>query len=112
VKVPVVSATPHEDYTSGEVAHDLPLGGQGLGDNPAWGNCGPIKPFVGNARYHILSFLGPWWGAGPPRFPTEMVVGYTHYINQHGGVVTWDVPVSPTGSIPQSFLDQLQAINK
>jgi len=112
VKVPVISATSHEDYTSGEVAYDLPLGGSGLGDNPAWGNNGPIKPLVGNARYHILSFLGPWWGAEPPRFPTELVVGYTRYINQHGGVVTWDVPVSPTGRIPEPFLEQLRAINK
>jgi hypothetical protein len=48
---------------------------------------------------HILSFaahalsLGRWWGASPPQFPTELVVGYTKYIMQQGGVVTWDVPV-------------------
>jgi len=110
VKVPVVSATPHEDYTAGELTGDLPVGGFGFGDNPAWCNNGPIKPFVGSARFHVLNFLGPWWCASPPRFPTELVVGYTKYITQHGGVVTWDVPISPEGLIPEPFLEQLRAI--
>lgn len=46
VKVPVVSATPHEDFTAGELTGDLPVGGFGFGDNPAWCNNGPIKPFL------------------------------------------------------------------
>ena len=52
------------------------------------------------------------WGDSPSRFLTELIVGYTRYINQHGGVVTWDVPVSLTGNIPETFLDQLRAINQ
>jgi len=28
------------------------------------------------------------WGDSPSRFLTELIVGYTRYINQHGGVVT------------------------
>jgi len=110
VKVPVISATPHEDFTAGELTGDLPVGGFGFGDNPAWCNNGPIQPFVNQARYHVFNFLGPWWGAAPPRFPTELVTGYTRYITQHGGVVTWDVPVSPTGEIPAPFLEQLRAV--
>ncbi len=107
VSVPVASATPHEDYTAGELTGDLPVGGFGFGDNPAWCNNGPIRPFVGDARFHVFNFLGPWWCASPPRFPTELVVGYTKYITSHGGVVTWDVPVSPGGLIPAPFMEQL-----
>ena len=43
--------------------------------------------------------------------PTELVVGYTRYVNAQGGVVTWDVPISPEGRIPEPFLAQLRAIN-
>ncbi len=110
VHVPVLSATPHEDFTAGELAGDLAFGGFGLGNNPAWSNFGPINPFVGNARLHVLCFLGEWWGAAPPRFPTELVAGYTRYVNQHGGVVTWDVPISKDGRIPAEFCAQLSAI--
>ena len=112
VNVPVVSATPHEDFTAGELTGDLPDGGFGFGDNPAWCNNCPIKPFVGGARFHVLNFLGPWWSASPPRFPTELVTGYTRYITDHGGVVTWDVPVSPGGIIPDEFLEQLRAVGR
>jgi hypothetical protein len=40
-----------------------------------------------------------------------MVTGYTKYINNHGGVITWDVPVSKDGRLPESFLKQLVKIN-
>lgn len=110
VKVPVISATPHEDFTAGELAGDFPLGGFGFGENPGWSKFGPIGPFVNQARFHVLCFLGEWWGAAPPRFPTELVVGYTRYVNRHGGVVTWDVPIGKTGIIPAEFLDQLAAL--
>lgn len=110
VTIPVISHTEFEDYTAGEIAGDLPVGGWGFGENPAFCNYGPIKRWVNGAQYHVLIFLGPWWCQSPPRFPTELVVGYTRYINAHEGVVTWDVPIEKDGRIPDPFLDQLRAV--
>ena len=45
------------------------------------------------ARYHVLSYLGESWCKGEPRFPDELVVGYTKHVTSKGGVVTWDVPI-------------------
>jgi hypothetical protein len=75
VRVPVISATPHEEFTAGELSDNLPLGEFGLLDNPAWGNYGPIPSAIGHAQFHLLNFHGPWWAAGPPRFPDALVVG-------------------------------------
>lgn len=110
VRVPVICHSECDDYTAGELSGDLPVGGWGLGDNAAYCNFGAIRRFVDAAQYHVLNFLGPWWAAGPPRFPTELVVGYTRYVTDHEGVVTWDVPISPAGSIPEEFVRQLAAV--
>lgn len=112
VRVPVTCATEYEDYTAGELAGDLPVGGWGLGDNPAFCHFGAVGRWVDGAQYHVLNFLGPWWGQPPPRFPTELVAGYTRYIIEHEGVVTWDVPIEPDGRIPEDFLEQLRAIGQ
>lgn len=110
VKVPVISHTEYDDYTAGELAGDLPVGAFGWGDNPDFCHYGPIIRFVDGAQFHVLCFLGPWWLQSPPRFPDELVIGYTRYINQHGGVVTWDVPITREGLIPEPFLEQLRAV--
>jgi len=107
VKTPVISMTEHEDYTAGEIAGDLPVGEW----YPKEG-FDPIRGEVNGAQYHILSFLGSMWCAGPPRFPIELVIGYTRFITENGGVVTWDVPIEPGGRIPQPFMDQLAALSR
>ena len=101
VRMPIISATPFEDYTAGEVNH-LVVDYQHQ----------PLTRHVEGAQLHILSFLGRFWGSGEPRFSDELVVGYTRHINQHGGVVTWDVPISAAGDIPVPFLRQLRCIGK
>jgi len=92
VKTPVISMTEHEDYTAGEISEAFPV-------------C-PGR-WVNGAQYHVLSYLGTRWGGGNPRFCSEFVLGYTADVNAKGGVVTWDVPVTETGLIPQPFIDQL-----
>jgi len=96
VKFDVKPVTEYEDYTVGEGALSLPV-------------CD--REFVEGARYHILSYLGEYWGQGTPRFLDEMVIGYTKQVNHFGGVVTWDVPVSTTGVIPQPYIEQLTKLN-
>jgi alpha-L-fucosidase-like protein len=95
VRVPVVCHTECEDYTAGEISEALPVA------KDRW---------VDGAQLQILSYLGVTWGQGPPRFPTELVVGYTQHVRSVGGVVTWDVPIETNGLIPQPFLQQLNAI--
>ena len=96
VVIPPVCHTEYEDYTAGEVDRALPeCTGAWVGRNGH------------KARYHVLSYLGESWCKGAPRFPDEMVVGYTKHIMSKGGVMTWDVPIERSGLIPQVYLDQL-----
>lgn len=94
---PVISLTEFEDYTAGEISEAFP-------------EC-PGR-WVNDAQYHILSYLGERWGGVKLRFTDEFVVDYTKSVNSKGGVVTWDVPISESGLIPQEFIDQLSMISK
>jgi hypothetical protein len=98
VLVPIISLTEHEDYTAGEISGAFPV-------------C-PGR-WVGGAQYHILSYLGSNWCRGDePRFPDEFVIGYTKHVNEKGGVVTWDMPITAEGVLPQPFVRQLTALGE
>jgi len=98
VLVPVISLSEYEDYTAGEISEAFPV-------------C-PGR-WVGGAQYHILSYLGSSWCRGDePRLPDEFAIGYTRHVNSKGGVVTWDVPITPEGIIPQPFVRQLTALRQ
>ena len=61
VTVPVIHITQHEDYTAGEIQDAI----------------GIVCPgrWVGGAQWHMLSYLGPWWFAGPkPRYSDQQVI--------------------------------------
>jgi hypothetical protein len=97
----LLSVTPHEDYTAGEI--NLPdrlmirraVGGK-----------------VDGAQAHALSYLGATWGRGAPRFPDDQVVAWSRKVVDAGGAITWDVPVQSSGLIPRPFLDQLTAVGR
>jgi len=40
------------------------------------------------------------------------VITFTQNIIQQGGAFTWDVPAQPDGLIPESFMEQLQALHQ
>lgn len=101
VKTPIVKHAPCEDYTAGEIADALPA----AMDGGHWAR--PIGGTVSGAQYHILTFLGDYWGRGKPRFSPELLVAYTKYINGRDGVITWDVPPLPNGLIPDEFYRML-----
>ena len=61
---------------------------------------------------HFLTFLGEFWGIGEPRFPVEVVTGWTQHINNLGGTVSWDCPLTDTGVIPDKVYKQLATLNK
>ncbi len=91
-----------EDYTAGETMHELPIS--------QWkGGFSPLKNPTGNSQLHILAPLGKNWRQGEkPRFKDTLTIGYSQYIMSLGGGITWDVPISPQGVIPQPFIGSLQ----
>jgi hypothetical protein len=113
VKVPVICHSEYEDYTAGEVADSFPVlmdskWGQEPRPERYWGM--PVCRYVNGAQLHLLTFMGPYWGRGLPRFPDEMVVGYTRHINSLEGVISWDLPTSREGRIAEPFMVQLRAL--
>ena len=95
---PLISVTPHEDYTAGEM------------NNPFEPNC--KGRWLDGEQVHMLSYLGPWWGQGPPRFTNERALEVTRHFAENGCVLTWDVPITTEGLIPQPFVDQLIALRE
>jgi hypothetical protein len=94
------SITPYEDYTAGEADSMFPI------CKGRW-----IENDGCHAQWHVLTYAGSYWGRGEPRFPDELVIGYTKHANQHEGVVTWDIPVSETGVIPANFMRQIEVLH-
>jgi hypothetical protein len=95
---PIFAETEQEDYTAGET------------DDPTRVHQG--GRWVDGTQFHMLSYLGPWWSKGEPRFPDAQVAEISAEIVRHGGVVTWDVPHGPAGQVSDSFMRQLKAIGE
>jgi hypothetical protein len=106
VKVPVISHTEFEDYTAGEISGALPADTE-----HAWEG-GRLGRWVDGAQFHIVTYLGPTWGTGEPRFSNETVRAYTRQVNSWDGVITWDVPTQPSGLIREPFFSQLKGLSK
>ena len=94
--------TAYDDYTPGEINYLLPAPGR---DAKFGGD-------INGAQYHILTFMGEYWGAGTPRFSDALAVAWTREIIKHQGVVTWDVKVNGDGLINEAFFAQLHKIGK
>lgn len=107
VKVPVVALTRCEDYTAGEV--NLPQLPQAVAACPGrW-----IAAEGRNVQFQILTYLGESWCRGArPQWSDEKVVPLVRELAAKQGVITFDVPISRDGQIPQTFLDQLSAIGR
>lgn len=107
VKIPVIKHAPNEDYTAGEVANALPVS-VNTGTPSSWAPT--LSHAIDGAQYHLLTFLGTYWGRGDVRFADDMLIAYTNYINSFGGVITWDVPPMLDGRIPDAFMRSLTAL--
>ena len=86
--------------TAGEVGDWRPIPGQEVGEQ------------LQGKKLHVLSYLGQTWGQGQPRFPDELVAGYTKLILAQDGILTWDIPLEPNGAIPQDYRRPLQALGR
>jgi Alpha-L-fucosidase len=95
----LISLTPDEDYTAGEINEPDKVLIRRVADGK-----------VDGAVPHVLTFLGKTWGMGEPRFQSDEAVAWAGKISHAGGVLTLDVPIQKTGLISQPFLDQLQAV--
>ncbi|MDX9972993.1 MAG: GDSL-type esterase/lipase family protein [FCB group bacterium] len=95
---PVFSLTAEEDYTAGEINDAMKAQCPGQ--------------YIDGAQFQMLSYLGPWWGAGPPRYSDPQVLAITRRIVDQGGAVTWDVPILPTGLIDPAFVAQLKSLGE
>jgi hypothetical protein len=95
VILPIISVSPEEDYTAGEI--NLP------GEVRARGR------FVDGAQSHMLSYLGQNWSRTPVRASAAEAHSWTKAFVERGGVVSWDVPTDVHGLIPTDFLDRLKA---
>ena len=100
-KLPVIPLCEEEDYTAGELNSNLPVFGWQWEQSPEDG-------MIDSAQYHILTYLGEFWGQGKPRFSREFAAEYTSHVNRHGGTVSWDVPITPDGRIPGEFCEILK----
>jgi len=96
--VMLTSLTPEEDITAGEITDPLTVACPGR--------------WLDGAQTHMLSYLGPSWGQEPPRFTTAEVIACTKQFTDRGGVVSWDVPITPAGLIPPAFVAQLKGLGK
>lgn len=109
VKNPIISHTPYEDFTAGEL-NDPSIGWYEWGKGP-----NPFRhygPTIVGAQYHVLIFLGEFWGHGAPRFSRDLAIAYTRHVADRGGVITWDVPITHDGIIPVAHLRLLGEIGE
>jgi len=97
----LISMTPHEDYTGGETADPSKMDIKRQYDGK-----------VDGRQIHILSYIGEKWGMGQPRFTSEQLLGWSKQVAEIGGVITWDVPVQPSGLIAAPFMEQLSSVGK
>jgi hypothetical protein len=105
---PKKPATLHEDYLAGEVNWRLPVSGVRPWDQKQY----YMGPDNSGDQLHFLTFLGTFWGMGEPRFPDELVIGWTKHINNHGGTISWDVPLDYSGTIPEKHMAQLKTLSQ
>lgn len=103
---PKLPVTVHEDFLAGETNWHLPVSGVRPWDGKKY----YMGPNISGDQLHYLTFLGSFWGLGEPRFPDELVVGWTKHTNNHGGTVSWDVPLSDEGLIPVTHFRQIKVL--
>ncbi|HKL22327.1 MAG TPA: hypothetical protein VJ904_11000, partial [Tichowtungia sp.] len=97
----VMSVTPYEDYTAGEINEPEQILWKYNADG-----------MIDGTQIQILSYLGSTWGQGGPRFTNEEVVKHSLKVREVDGAITWDCPAYPTGLIKEPFMKQLFLIGE
>ena len=97
-----------EDFFAGQVDWCLPTCAVRAFDKKEFW----VGPNYLGDQLHFLTFLGSYWGTGDPRFPDDLVIGWTKHTNNYSGTITWDVPLSDSGEIPEKHFKQLAVLSK
>ncbi len=110
--------TEHEDYLAGECDYFFPTSAKipgGLVKKGVFNVKGATDyykgPNIEGDQLHFLNFLGAWWGTGQPRFSDELAISWTKHVNDNHGAVTWDLPLSERGIIPENYFNQVKALS-
>ncbi|QYM78711.1 hypothetical protein K0B96_15625 [Horticoccus luteus] len=109
LRTPIYSSTEFEDYTAGEIERDLSVA---PGCLPDYSRLRNYERYLDGAQLHALTIMGEWWGTGPVRFPDELTIGYTKFINSKGGVVSWDAPLTVRGHLDPAFQPHIAALGR
>ena len=109
LRTPLYSMTEYEDFTPGEIERDMTVA---AGNTPDYSRLANYPRFLNGAQLHVLTIMGEWWGKGPLRFPDELTIGYTKFLNSKGGVVSWDAPLTQAGLIDEEFRPQIEALGR
>jgi len=97
-----------EDFFAGQVDWYLPTCAvRAFDKREFW-----VGPNYLGDQLHFITFLGSYWGTGEPRFPDDLVIGWTKHTNNYSGTVTWDVPLSDSGIIPEKHFKQLAVLSR
>jgi hypothetical protein len=97
----IISITPHEDYSAGEINEPERLMIRRA-----------EKGIVDGAQVQVLSYLGEKWGMGSPRFTADQAAGWSRLVRRYDGAMTWDVPVQANGLMSEAFMEQLMAVGQ
>jgi len=104
--LPLATTGAHEDFTAGEAGNGLPVNVY-QNNFDQWT---PMNRWVdGTAQAHVLSDLG---FRVRVKYPDDMVVGYTRFITDHDGVMSWWVRQDARGLIVPEDLAQLAAVGR
>jgi hypothetical protein len=91
----VISYTRHEDFTTGEMNTFTDV---------------PLSRWIDGEQWHLLSFLGGWWGGPGLQLSRRQLIDYVHTVNAVGGVVSIDVMLYRDGLIERSQLMTLKGL--
>lgn len=114
----IESMTPYEDMTCGECLDVLYVGTYERTGDGGWGDYVDFRDgTVNGVQLHIYLSLkaylkGVKFYDSPPRFPQELVIGYTRYLNERGGVISWETPITATGELKPLFFRQLTELGR
>lgn len=72
----------------------------------------PSARFYAGAQWHILSYLGSWWGAPDLKYDSGYLAQYALKVIQAGGVVTFEIHINADGSFAREQTDELALVKK
>lgn len=68
--------------------------------------------FDTGAQWHILSYLGSWWGSSDLKYESGYMPAYVSKASNAGGVVSMDIHINADGSFPKVQTDELLLVRK